>query len=176
MQMAAAPVAPQPFSLFFEQQAPAVGRLLRSSLRPDDADECLQETFMAALRSYDDFDGANPRAWILTIARRKAIDHHRSLARRPEAPAGASVEIAAPASPEPPLAAEIWTEVAALPEKQRSALILRYGLDLAHREIGAVLDCSEAAARRSVHEGITKLRAGRAAASPTSTDNEEASG
>jgi DNA-directed RNA polymerase specialized sigma24 family protein len=98
MQMAA---APQPFSLFFKQQAPAVARLLRSSLRPDDVDDCLQETFMSALRSYDDFDGANPRAWILTIARRKAIDLHRSLARRPEAPAGASLETPAPAAPAP---------------------------------------------------------------------------
>lgn len=172
MQMAA---APQPFSLFFKQQAPAVARLLRSSLRPDDADECLQETFMSALRSYDDFDGANPRAWILTIARRKAIDFHRSLARRPEAPAGASLEPPAPAAPAAPLQGEIWREVAALPEKQRSALVLRYELDLAHREIGAVLDCSEAAARRSVHEGIAKLRASRTATSQVSSGSEETS-
>jgi RNA polymerase sigma factor (sigma-70 family) len=65
--------------------------------------------------------------------------------------------------------------VAALPEKQRSALVLRYGLDLAHREIGAVLGCSEAAARRSVHEGIAKLRASRAATSQISSGSEETS-
>ena len=61
-----------------------------------------------------------------------------------------------------PLSDEIWAEVAGLPDKQRAALVLRYALDLPHREIGAVLDCSEAAARRSLHEGISKLRESRA--------------
>jgi RNA polymerase sigma factor (sigma-70 family) len=48
--------------------------------------------------------------------------------------------------------------VAALPEKQRAAVTLRFVADLSHREIGAVLDCSDAAARRSVHEGLKRLR------------------
>ena len=43
-----------------------------------EAEECLQETFIAALRAYDRFDGEDPRAWVLTIARRKAIDSRRA--------------------------------------------------------------------------------------------------
>jgi DNA-directed RNA polymerase specialized sigma24 family protein len=34
----------------------------------------------------------------------------------------------------------------------RAAVTLRFAVDLSHAEIAAVLDCSEAAARRSLHE------------------------
>jgi DNA-directed RNA polymerase specialized sigma24 family protein len=30
--------------------------------------------------------------------------------------------------------------------------------DFSHRDVAAVLDCSEEAARRSLHEGLAKLR------------------
>lgn len=153
------PAKPIPFQRFVDEQAAAVAAFLRGLLGPHDAEECLQETFIAALRAYDDFDGRNPRAWVLAIARRKAIDLRRASARRPAPTADAERLAVAPAPDR--LDAAIWAEVEELPEKQRAALVLRYALDLRHREIGAVLGCSEAAARRSVHEGIAKLRNGR---------------
>jgi RNA polymerase sigma factor (sigma-70 family) len=52
----------------------------------------------------------------------------------------------------------IWTVVAELPPKQRAAVALRYGSDLPHAEIAAALGCSPEAARRSLHEGIKRLR------------------
>ncbi len=52
----------------------------------------------------------------------------------------------------------IWGEVAALPEKQRTAVALRFLGDLSHAEIGAAMSISEAAARRNVHEGVARLR------------------
>jgi len=48
--------------------------------------------------------------------------------------------------------------VGALPPKQRAAVALRYGSDLPHAEIAAALGCSPEAARRSLHEGIKRLR------------------
>jgi RNA polymerase sigma factor (sigma-70 family) len=48
--------------------------------------------------------------------------------------------------------------VGALPPKQRAAVALRYGSDLPHAEIAAALGCSPAAARRSLHEGLKRLR------------------
>jgi RNA polymerase sigma factor (sigma-70 family) len=151
---------PIPFQRFVDEQAPRVASFLRGMLGPQDAEDCLQETFIAALRAYEErFDGRNPRAWVLAIARRKAIDFQRASARRPEPTEHADRLAAEP--PRDRLDGEIWSEVERLPEKQRAALVLRYALDLRHREIGAVLGCSEAAARRSVHEGIAKLRRGR---------------
>ena len=52
----------------------------------------------------------------------------------------------------------LWAAVRDLPAKQRAAVALRFVNDLSHREIARVLDCSEAAARRSLHEGLEKLR------------------
>ena len=53
---------------------------------------------------------------------------------------------------------EIWTNVARLPDKQRAALTLRFVADAAYAEIASVMETSEEAARRNVHEGLKRLR------------------
>ncbi len=60
--------------------------------------------------------------------------------------------------PIPSHATEIWDAVGALPPKQRAAVALRYACDLPHAEIAAALGCSPEAARRSLHEGMKRLR------------------
>ena len=67
----------QPFQAFLDEHAETVGAFLRGLVGPDDAEDCAQETFIAALGAYPRFDGRNGRAWVLTIARNKAIDHVR---------------------------------------------------------------------------------------------------
>lgn len=146
-----------PFSAFLEQHRTAVLAFLRSMVGPVDADDAFQETFLAALRAYESLDGENPRAWLLTIARNKAIDQHRASARRP-LPAGDDLPETASADP-PPVDDAIWARVAELPQRQREAVALRYGADLAYREVGKAMDTSADAARRNVHEGLKKLRA-----------------
>ena len=37
-------------------------------------------------------------------------------------------------------------------------MVLRFATDMAYGEIGEMLDCSEDAAARNVHEGLKKLR------------------
>ena len=145
-----------PFQSIVDAHARAVAAFLRGMLDPEDADDALQETFLAALRAYPRFDGANPRAWLLTIARRKAIDEHRSAARRPQALAEPDA-VAAPGGAGQD-ADGLWAAVGELPPKQRAAVVLRFAVDLRYREIGLAMDCSEAAARRSVHEGLKSLR------------------
>lgn len=124
-----------------------------------DAEDCFQETFIAAMRAYDHMDGAHPRAWVMTIARRKAIDHHRARARRP-LPRDEMAEIAAPdrGGGLGDLDGDVWSAVAELSESQRTAVALRYAGDLAYREIAAALACSEEAARRRVSDGLRALR------------------
>lgn len=149
-----------PFQALVDEHARAVGGFLRGMLRPADAEDAMQETYLAALRAYPRFDGANPRAWLLTIARRKAIDAARSDARRPALLAEPdAVPSEGGAQPGDQLdRGDVWRVVGALPPKQREAVLLRFGADLRYREIAIAMGCSEAAARRSVHEGITKLR------------------
>lgn len=143
-----------PFQVLLDSYKDDVHRFLTGLVGASDADDCFQETFLAALRAYPSLsNGHNLKSWLLTIAHRKAID--RARATKPTAPLTDAPEPAQrPADPDPAL----WAEVAALPDKQRAAVVLRFVNDMAYRDIGVVLDCSEAAARRSTHEGVKRLR------------------
>lgn len=176
-----------PFQALLDEHAADVMAVLRGAVGRADAEDCFQETFLAALRAYPKLgDDRNLRGWLLTIAHRKAIDHHRANGRRPLA-VGDAAQIEAggmdgldsgrprrdgtPAGGTPPVedaVAEdgIWELVGALPPKQRAAVALRYGSDLPHAEIATALGCSPEAARRSLHEGIKRLRAELGAGEP----------
>jgi RNA polymerase sigma factor (sigma-70 family) len=144
-----------PFQILIDEHASDVMAVLRGAVGRDGAEDCFQETFLAALRAYPQLeDGSNLRGWLITIAHRKAIDHHRARGRRP-LPVAEVREVAV----EDPLPdAAIWAAVGGLPPKQRAAVTLRYASDLPHAEIAAALGCSPEAARRSLHEGIKRLR------------------
>ncbi len=139
-----------------------VWRFLASSVGRLDAEDCFQETFIAALRAYPRLRAdSNLKAWVLTIAHRKALDIHRGRARRP-LPVAEIAEVAdhdgRGSSPAPERDETLWEAVHELPAHQRSAILLRYVADLPHREIATTIGCSEEAARRSLHEGLNKLR------------------
>lgn len=131
--------------------------ILRGAVGREGAEDCFQETFLAALRAYPKLDDArNLRGWLLTIAHRKAIDHHRANGRRPIPVAEVAETAELNGVPEPD--ERLWSAVGALPPKQRAAVALRYGSDLPHGEIAAALGCSPEAARRNLHEGLKRLR------------------
>jgi RNA polymerase sigma factor (sigma-70 family) len=146
-----------PFQTVLDEHAGAVMAILHGAVGRDGAEDCFQETFLAALRAYPKLeDGRNLRGWLLTIAHRKAIDHHRARGRAP-VPLAKPPELAiADVIPDPDDG--LWAAVGALPPKQRAAVALRYGSDLPHDEIAAALGCSPEAARRSLHEGLKRLR------------------
>jgi RNA polymerase sigma factor (sigma-70 family) len=145
-----------PFQRFFDEQREPVFRFLVASVGRDAADDCFQETFLAAMKAYPRLRaGSNARAWVMTIAHNKALDHHRARARRAipveEVPEVATFDAALRDD-------ATWARVHALPPKQRAAVLLRYAGDLTHAEIAVAMRCSEAAARRSAFEGLRKLR------------------
>ncbi|TMK59896.1 MAG: RNA polymerase sigma factor [Actinobacteria bacterium] len=73
-----------PFERFLEENRATVFRYLTVAVGSIDADDVFQETFLAALRAYPRCTEADRLdRWILRIASRKAIDHHRGAARRP---------------------------------------------------------------------------------------------
>ena len=146
-----------PFQTVLDEHSPAVMAVLRGAVGRDGAEDCFQETFLAALRAYPKLgDASNLRGWLLTIAHRKAIDHHRANGRKPVPVAEVAELAAGDAAPAPDEG--LWAAVGALPPKQRAAVALRYGSDLPHSEIAAALGCSPEAARRSLHEGLKRLR------------------
>lgn len=144
-----------PFQRFYDLHAAAVWRYCVAAVGRTDAEDVFQETFFAALRAYDRRRAnASGKAWVMTIAHNKAMDHHRGTGRR-AVPVEALPEVPV-TDPEPE--AGHWERVRALPPKQRAALTLRYGADLSHAEVAKALGCSEDAARRSAHEGLKALR------------------
>jgi RNA polymerase sigma factor (sigma-70 family) len=145
-----------PFQRFLDEHREAVYRFLVASVGRDAADDCFQETFLAAMKAYPRLRArSNHRAWVMTIANNKAMDHHRARART-AIPVQDVPEVAVH-DPEPADDAT-WARVRELPPKQRAAVLLRYAGDLSHREVAVALRCSEEAARRSAHEGLKKLR------------------
>ena len=157
-----------PFQAFLDDHLEPVRAFLAGMVGPNDAEDCLQETFLAALRAYPRAEARNLRAWVFTIARRKAIDHHRSRSRveRPVSDPQALVDRSGSAADSAESAtlgmsvrhSEIWQAVAELPPSQRAAVVLRFAVDLRYREVGEALGTSEEAARRNVHEALKKLR------------------
>jgi RNA polymerase sigma factor (sigma-70 family) len=136
-----------------------VWRFLVAAVGAVEAEDCFQETFIAALRAYPRLRaGSNLRAWVLTIAHRKALDAHRARARRAQPMAEIAAVDGRQAADAPFADEALWNAVHALPPRQRSAVVLRYVADLPHREIASAIGCSEEAARRSLHEGLIKLR------------------
>jgi RNA polymerase sigma factor (sigma-70 family) len=148
-----------PFQELLDAHSGDVLGFLIAAVGPQDAEDCFQETFLSALRAYPRIDDdSNLRGWLLTIAHRKAIDHHRARAKSPAPQDEVAESTTASTQPSTDGRAPIWHAVAELPPKQRTAVALRFACDLRHREIGAALGCSEEAARRNVHEGIKRLR------------------
>jgi RNA polymerase sigma factor (sigma-70 family) len=146
-----------PFQALFDAHRADVYRFLVVTAGPSEADDAFQETWIAALRAYPRLSRAdNLRAWLYRIAQNKSIDAHRARGRRavPVAavPEGASPPVALDEDP------ELWARVRELPAKQRTAVFCRSVLGMPYEELAVLLESSEDAARRNVHEGLKRLR------------------
>ena len=145
-------VAIPPFERFYEEHRDAVFGLLVRRLGRQRAEDAFQETFLRALRAYPRLEhGENLRAWVLTIASRVAIDDARRLWQGTEVPDIETVD-------ERPSYAELRDLTAALPAKERAAVMLRYGYDLSYEQIGAALGSTSEAARQAASSGVRRLR------------------
>jgi RNA polymerase sigma factor (sigma-70 family) len=148
----------QPFEKVVAQHGPTVLRVCRALLRVHDADDAWSETFLSAMRAYPDLpETANVEAWLVTIARRKAIDIHRAAKRYPltlHALPEAPTDLGVPGGG----GADLWDAVQDLSDKQRRAITYRYLAGMSHAEIAEILGGSVAAARRAAADGLRNLR------------------
>jgi RNA polymerase sigma factor (sigma-70 family) len=146
-----------PFVTLVDTHAAELHRFLVGCVGPSDADDCLQDTYLAALRAYDRLTHAdNLRAWLYTIAQRKATDLVRRRARRPTRDLDGVDPAAPPAREETD--ATLWRRVEGLPAKQRTALVGRFVLDLAYADLGERMGISAEAARQNVSVALRRLR------------------
>jgi len=154
-----------PFQDVLERHGRDVLRVCAAVAGPANADDCYQETMLAALAAYPTLrDPSVVRSWLLRIASNKAIDAHRARAR---APVPVPEPDPGPAPSEGEYDEELWARVRELPDKQRLAVAYRFVADLAYREIGDAMGTSEEAARRNVFEGLRRLRTVHEAAAAT---------
>jgi RNA polymerase sigma factor (sigma-70 family) len=147
-----------PFQALLEEHGTDVYRFLVATAGTSEADDAYQETWIAALRAYPRLRrGDNLRAWLFRIAQNKSIDAHRARGRR-AVPVAAVPEDASGGGIAAGGDDELWERVRRLPAKQRTAVYCRSGLGMPYDELAQLLESSEDAARRNVHEGLKRLR------------------
>lgn len=159
------------FETFVERHQAAVMRLLlATAANPADAEDALQETFLAAWRSARTFAGTGPaRGWILTIARHAL---HRLYRRRVGEPAshvsldqlGLEAGWGSDEAPDAFLArlddrAMLRAALAALPEDDREVLILRDLEELSGEDTARVLGITLQAMKSRLHRARLRLAA-----------------
>jgi RNA polymerase sigma-70 factor (ECF subfamily) len=142
----------------------AVYRYLRQLTGdPHLAEDLTSETFERALRMWGRFDPSrgSPLTWLVTIARRLALDHFRSDARRRAREQ--RVAAAADRSSPPPVATDdlpqdLAAALATLTPSEREIVALRVLLDLDGAETASMLGISPSACSTQLHRAMTKLR------------------
>jgi RNA polymerase sigma factor (sigma-70 family) len=147
-----------PFEDVVTEHGPTVLRVCRAILGYHDAEDAWSETFLAALRAYPDLEpGTNLQAWLVTIAKRKAIDQHRASRRNP-IPVDELPDVSRASDPAEH-DHELCSALKSLPVKQREALAYHHLAGLPYAQIATILGNSEDAARRAAADGLKKLRA-----------------
>ncbi|WP_411734264.1 RNA polymerase sigma factor [Paeniglutamicibacter sp.] len=143
------------FELVVRRHGTSVLRMCTALLGPGpDAQDAWSETFLAALRAYPSLpNGANLQAWLITIARHKAIDILR--ANHP-VPTEHFPETVVP--PEGLGQLELLESLGSLSELQRKVIGYHYLLGFPYADIPAFLGGSAASLRRAAADGIKALR------------------
>ncbi len=114
----------------------------------------MQDTFVRATRALPGYRGGSPRAWLFAIARTTFLDDARRRARRP---VGDMVEVAV-VDPDVAEGETIRSILAALPETQRTALVLRDQLGFPYDEISRILGKSLGATKVIIHRARAAFR------------------
>jgi RNA polymerase sigma-70 factor (ECF subfamily) len=121
----------------------------------DDADDLVQDAMARAWKKRGQFDPARGslRAWLLAIV----ADQARSRWRRRQPmwePLDPEV-ITASAADE--IAVDVGRHVAALPARQRAAVVLHYFVDLPVEEVATLMACSPGTVKSTLHDARRSL-------------------
>lgn len=148
-----------PFEQAVERHGPTVLRVCRAVLGPGvDADDAWSETFLAALRSWPELpQTTNVEAWLVRVARRKAIDITRERSRH-AVPSGELPDQASTMGNPDVEVTALWAAVAALPERQRLAIAYHYLGGLSHAETAEIIGGTAQSVRRAAADGLATLR------------------
>jgi len=129
---------------------------------PTDTEDATQQVFLLAYRSLLAGTSVdNPGAWLGTIARNECRGRVAARMREP-LQMGDSPRLVSPAAEDQAVdraeLAELYAELAALPEKQRDAVVLRDLFGLRYDEVATALGTSRPAAEALLFRGRRRLQ------------------
>ncbi|WP_194823168.1 RNA polymerase sigma factor [Micromonospora sp. S-DT3-3-22] len=153
------------FRVLYRSLQPGLLRYLTALVGPD-AEDVASETWLQIARDLSRFTGGEFRAWAVTIARNRAMDHLRRQRRRPSlpVPVQALSDLASDADTAERAGETIGTEsalalIATLPPREAEAVLLRAVIGLDAETAGRVLGRRPGAVRTAAHRGLRRLAA-----------------
>jgi RNA polymerase sigma factor (sigma-70 family) len=115
------------------------------------AEELVQEAFLEVMQRWDGVD--NPEGYLRTVVVNRCRNHQRRMGvtrrRTPPPP---------PLTVDAPELDGVWTALARLQPRRRTALVLRYYEDLPIDEIARLLECRPGTVSSLLHRGLADLR------------------
>lgn len=151
------------FRLLYRSVQPGLLRYL-TALVGADAEDVASETWLQIARDLRSFDGGEFRAWAVTIARNRALDHLRRRRRRPSlpVPVQALVDLAATEDIVERVDEHLGNDVAialiaTLPRKEAEAVLLRAVVGVDAESAARVLGRRAGAVRTAAHRGLRRL-------------------
>ncbi len=164
-------------ALVVKYQRPVLNMIYRSIGDPAEAEDLAQNVFVQVWKSRGRYKpAAKFSTWLFTIARNTCLNEVRRRARHPadsldkpvtDAADGTEStwqipDVDAKSPMERALSAELYRQVdaavAALPEDQRTALLLLRHDHMAYEDIARVLHCSLSATKSIIHRARATLR------------------
>jgi RNA polymerase sigma-70 factor, ECF subfamily len=145
----------------------AFALILRIVGNREDAEDVLTDVFWQVWQQSSRYESSRgkPIAWLLTIARTRAIDCIRSTSRQQSKTGELDQQNdppAAPAEPDPFVAADtrnaVQEALQTLPEQQRIALEMAYFQGMSHSEIAAALGQPLGTVKDRIRNGMMHLR------------------
>lgn len=160
------PSAKPPFEEIYREFLPRIYGYVRAQLgSAGEAEDVTAQVFLKAFEAYPRYrpQAQSPGAWLFTIARNAALDRHRRSRSRERTLVALRSLPQTVEDPELLVEAGIRHErlleaIRAMPDRQREVISLRHASDLQFREIGAVMGCSEDAAKMLYHRALRALR------------------
>jgi RNA polymerase sigma-70 factor (sigma-E family) len=123
-----------------------------------EADELAQE---AMARTYAAWGRVRQRERAAAYARRVLVNRYRSLARRARVEARHLLASRPQDRYEPDFSGDgplLWEALQRLPARQRSAIVLRFYLDLPEAEVARLLGVPQGTVKSWTHRGLARLR------------------
>jgi RNA polymerase sigma-70 factor (ECF subfamily) len=156
---------PRQFGALYDRHFQQIYRFVYSRVREQTAaEDVTSEVFMKALKAMPRYqDTGRPfAAWLYQIAVNAIADRYRTLRPAQSLDDFHDLSIAGPALED--VAAHrdevrrIWALVEALPQQQRTALVLKFQEDMKIEDIAIAMGKTAGAVKLLIHRGVTRLR------------------